>query len=204
MIPQCKNASVQSIRREVEWSWLAGIIDGEGNLNVQVRPGPNGKPYFRPKIRIANTDVRMIEKISRIYVEEGVVFFYSLHPQRGKDGTVWKTQLNIEVASQGSCRKILERVIPYLANKRSPAEALLALIVFVQKMPKGGNTLAVDYVNDPTFIGLRAEFEKEARWYSDPSTIARRAGEALSLPVIRSELTGDSEKPTETIGSAVL
>jgi len=182
MIPKCENLSVQSIRREVELSWLAGIIDGEGNLNVQVRPGPNGKPYFRPKIRINNTDVRMIEKISRIYACWNIVFFYSIHKQRGKNGEAYKTVMNIEIASQGSGRKLLEMVIPYLANKRSLAESLLDLIVFVQGMPKGGNTLAVDYVNNPTFVELKAEFDKEARWYSDPSEITRCAGKTLVLP----------------------
>lgn len=182
MIPQRKNASVQSIRREVDWSWLAGILDGEGNFNVQVRPGPNGKMYFRPKIRVANTDVRMIEKIADLYVAEGIVFFYSINDHHAKKHPGWKVQINIECASQGSGRKILERVIPYLANKKRLAEVLLDLIIFVQKMPKGGNTLAIDYVNDPTFIGLRAEFDKEARWYLDPSTITRRAGTVIAFP----------------------
>lgn len=191
---------MQEIRREVDLAWLAGIIDGEGNLTAQVRPGPNGKPYFRPKIRIANTDARMIRKVSEVYVREGVVFFYSAHPQRGKDGKVWKTQLNIEIASQGSGRKILEKVIPYLANKKRLAEALLHLILFVQGMPKGGNTLAIDYVSNAEFGRLLTEFREEARWYIDPSTIARRAGEAL--PVIRSGLMGDHERSAEMTGPA--
>lgn len=194
---------METIRREVEFAWLAGIIDGEGNLNVQVRPGRNGKIYFRPKIRVANTDVRMIEKISRIYAELGAISFYSAHKQRGKNGAVYKTQLNIEIASQGSCRKLLERIIPYLANKKHLAEVLLQLIIFVQGMPKGGNTKAIDYVNDPVFVDLHMQFKTEARWYSDPSTIARRAGVPLVLPVIRSDLIGDYEKPAEMIGSAL-
>lgn len=177
MLPKRENASVRSISREVEWSWFAGILDGEGNLNIQVRPGPNGKPYFRPKIRVANTDVRMTAKIADLYVNEGIVFFYSVHDHHKKKG--WKTQINIEVASQGSGRKILERVIPYLANKKQTAEVLLALIDFVQKQPKGGNTLAIDYVNDPEFIRLLAEFRCQASWYLDPSETTRRAGQRL-------------------------
>lgn len=202
MIPKCKNSSVQSIRRQVDWAWLAGIIDGEGNLNVQVRPGPNGKPYFRPKVRVANTDIRMIQKISEIYAEAGVVFFYSVHPQRGKNGAAYKTQMNIEVASQGSGAAVLEWIMPYLINKRRTAEALLALIRFVQRMPKGGNTLAVDYVSNPTFVALRAEFDKQARWYVDASTTSRRAGTPLVLPMIKSGLVGDNERPAEMTGLA--
>lgn len=181
MVPQSKNPEAESIRREVQWAWFAGIMDGEGNFNVQVRPGPNGKPYFRPKIRVANTDVRMIAKVADLFVDENLVFFFNLNnhnvrkfPGRGKG------QLNIEIASQGSGRKVLERIIPHLANKKRLAEILLDLICFVQQMPKGGNTLAIDYVNDPEFIRLRAEFDKEAKWYLDPSTTTRRARERLS------------------------
>jgi hypothetical protein len=173
---------MQSIRREVDWSWLAGIIDGEGNINVQVRPAStNGKLYFRPKIRIANTDVRMVQKIADLYVAEDVVFFYSIHKRNGaKDLPHWKTQINIEVASQGSVRKVIEKTLPYLANKQRLASVLLHLISFVQTMPKGGNTLAIDYVNDPRFVALRAQFDEEAKWYIDPSTTKRRAGDVLS------------------------
>ena len=179
-VPKSKNLGDESIRREVQWAWLAGIIDGEGNLNVQVRTAHNGKAYFRPKVRVANTDARMIAKIADLYVEENIVFFYNINDHHTRTHPGWKTQLNIEVASQGSGAKVLKGIIPHLANKRRLAELLLELIVFVQTMPKGGNTLSIDYVNNPIFMGLRAQFEEEAKWYVDPSTITRRAREKLS------------------------
>jgi hypothetical protein len=179
-VPQSENRDAEAISREVQWAWLAGIIDGEGNLNIQVRPGYNGKNYFRPKIRVANTDVRMIARISELYVAENIVFFYNINDHHVRKNPTWKCQINIEVASQGSGAKVLKRIIPHLVNKRRSAEIMLELITFVQKMPKGGNTLAYDYVNEPEFVRLRAEFEKEAKWYLDPSTITRRAREILS------------------------
>lgn len=173
---------METIRREVDWAWLAGIIDGEGNLNIQVREHwVNGKLYMRPKIRVTNTDVRMIKRISEIYVREGVVFFCSIHSQKpGPNGKPRKTKMNIEVASQGSCRKLLDGMMPYLTNKQRAAEIMLGLITFVQTQPKGGNTLSIRYVEDEQFKTLWAEWEAERLWYIDPSETTRRAGTVVS------------------------
>lgn len=179
MIPQSKNASLQSIRREVDFAWLAGIVDGEGNFVVSTKKAGNGKDYFMPKIRIANTDVRMIEKIAKIYVSEGYVFFYTINKRKRYNGN-WKDQLHIEIASQGTSKKLLESIIPYLVNKKKLAEIMLDLINFVKKMPKGGNTKSIDYVNDPTFKGMMAEYESEKKFYIDPSETKRQAGTICS------------------------
>lgn len=69
-IPKRKKAQVRSISREVDLAWLAGIIDGEGNLQATVqlkRCGAGGtrRPYFEPKLRVTNTDVRMVKKYPR-------------------------------------------------------------------------------------------------------------------------------------------
>jgi len=183
-VPQCKNLPLETIRREVDFAWLAGIIDGEGNLNIQVvEHCLNGKPYMRSKIRVANTDVRMVRKISEIYVREGLVFFTNIDRRKPKPGqNPVKTKINIEIASQGSSRKLLEMVIPYLANKRRQAETMLEVIKFVQTQPKGGNTLSIRYVDDPVFIRLMDEWRREFRWYIDPSETTRRARTVVSWP----------------------
>lgn len=172
---------MQTIRREVDWAWLAGILDGEGNLTVGIQNhSVNGKEYIRAKIRITNTDARMIKKISEIYASENVVFFTSIHKQKQVEGRSRRTKMNIEVSSQGSVRKVLELVIPYLANKRECAREMLDLIKFVQTQPKGGNTLSIRYVEDPVFIRHFEAFKREFRWYLDPSETTRRAGVPIS------------------------
>ena len=177
MLPQRENAQVRSISREVDLAWLAGIIDGEGNLNLMLKMASNGKPYMQVKVRVANTDVRMIQKIARIYVEMGIVFFYDIN---FKKKATWKNQLNITVSSQGSCRKVLEAILPYLANKQEAAASFLEVIKFVQGCPKGGNVSHFDYPNDPTFQKLLAEWNTKRAWHIDPSTTKRRAREIVS------------------------
>lgn len=177
MLPKCENVSVRSISREVDYAWLAGIIDGEGNLDVRLKVAGNGKSYLNCKIRIANTDLRMIRKISEIYHDMNAVFFYDVNHKRQHG---WKNQMNISVASQGSCLKVLEAVMPYLVNKRSVAEVMRDMIAYVRSCPKGGNSWSYDYVSTDTFQGMMDKLKLEKAWHIDPSTTARRARKVIT------------------------
>lgn len=176
--PKRETASVRPISRQVDYAWLAGILDGEGALALGIRTAQNGKPYLEAKIRVYNTDVRMIEKISRIYDESNVVFFYNLNRKRAEG---WKDQLGICVTSQGSCLKILEAVMPYLANKREIAEKMADVIRHVKSQPKGGGAVAKPYVGTDEFDRLLAEFETAKAHHIEASTTARCAGKVLEV-----------------------
>ena len=53
---------------ETDIAWLAGIIDGEGNLHVGRKTAKsNGRRYLDVKVRVSSTDMRMIKRISEIY-----------------------------------------------------------------------------------------------------------------------------------------
>jgi len=134
-LPKSENVQVRPISREGDFGWLAGIIDGEGNLDFSVQSKPSGQngsrnEYFCPKIRITNTDMRMIKRISEIYVSEKLVFFYALNSvKRYKDRKeTWKNQMEITVASQNSIAKLLHRLLPFLVNKQKIAELMLGTI----------------------------------------------------------------------------
>jgi hypothetical protein len=198
MLPQCDNAAAQSISREADWAWLAGIYDGEGCLSVELKMAGNGKMYVLVKVRVINTDVRMIQKCARIYKRENVVFYYNINKRRKPH---YKDQMAILVTSQGSCLKVLQGTLPHLANKQPMAEALIALIEFVKSFPKGGNTSSYDYINTETFAALMDRVSREKKFLIEPSTTTRRAGEVCSWegsPMIWSGLAGDSKRQAET------
>lgn len=175
MIPQCENSSLRSISREVDLAWLAGIVDGEGNLQFDMKKACNGKRYFCPKVRVSNTDVRMIKKIAEIYKENNIVFFYTIN-KRNRYNDKWKDQLHIEVASQGSVKKLLNLIIPFMVNKADVSRKMVNVIDFVMAQPKGGNTVCVDYANDDRFKKMYEEYETSRLFYVNPSTTTRRAG----------------------------
>lgn len=187
MLPKRENAQVRSISREVDLAWLAGIIDGEGNLDFSVQGKPCGdgrKDYLCPKVRITNTDMRMIRKISEIYVNENVVFFYAINAvnrYKNKKPT-WKNQMEITISAQNSVKKLLSMVLPYLVNKQVLAQKMIETIDWVQSQPMRGCNSAdkENYTAMPEFAVRIESMKQERAYYIDPSTTTRRAREVLS------------------------
>ena len=185
MLPQSENAEVRSISREADLAWLAGIIDGEGCIELTLKAAKNGKKYMMPKVRIYNTDIRMIEKVSLIYERHNLVFFYSLgnngekHSER--TGRKWKTQIGICIASQGTTAKLLGLILPYLGNKRKMAEIVIAMVDFLKQFPKGGNTIRYEYSEAEEFKRIWGHYLKEKAFFVDPSTTTRRASSRLMI-----------------------
>jgi hypothetical protein len=182
-IPQSENAQVRPISREVDLAWLAGIIDGEGNIHnsVQVK---DDNAYFVPKLRITNTDLRMIKKVSEIYVREDIVFFYALNSvkrYKNKKDT-WRNQMEITIASQGGIKKLLSLVLPYLVNKRRMAELMIETVKWVQAQPyRGRNSVeGKNYCQRSEFKRFHEEMKVEMAWHIDPSTTIRRARSVIS------------------------
>ena len=177
-LPQSENVSVRSISREVDLAWLAGILDGEGALSVGLtKHCENGLMYLDPKIRIYNTDIRMIQKVARIYSELNVVFFYNLNKKRADH---YKDQVGICVTSQGSCIKILDAVTQYLGNKQQIAIAMRDVVAYVKGQPKVGNGTRNNYAGHVEFIELMRVFEAARTFHIDPSTSRRKAREVIS------------------------
>lgn len=187
-LPQRENAQVQSTSREVDLAWLAGIIDGEGNLHALVQEKNSGEgrlKFLCPKVRITNTDVRMIQRISEIYVREGLTFFYALNTvsrYKNKKET-WRDQLEITIGSQHGVAKVLRLVMPYLVNKRGYASIFLELIEWVSEQPKRGRMSrdVCGYTDRPEFQVFLDRLANERKSLIDPSTTTRRAGEILKI-----------------------
>ena len=187
-VPQCENLQVRSISREGNFAWLAGIVDGEGNIDfsVQTKKTPKGvlNDYFVPKLRIMNTDMRMIKRISEIYVEENLVFFYHFsNVQRYKNKKdTWKNAMHITISSQGSIKKVLELILPYLCNKKRMAELLIEAIDWVQSQPYRGRMSAAgrNYTEFPEFAQHINRMKAERAFHIEPSTTIRKAREIIS------------------------
>ena len=163
---------------EAEIGWLAGMIDGAGNISCGLRENPNGAKYLDVKVRISGTDIRIIHHIGVIYQKFGLVFFNSL---MNKNIDKWKTGLNVEVSRQGSTLKLLRIMAPHLKGKHLVAESLIKVIKYVQSVPAAGNGTRRDYCEHDEFKRLYADYMREFAWYYDPSTTTRRAGEPISL-----------------------
>ena len=126
----------ETISRKIRWAWLAGIIDGEGSLeatwctrkNISKKTGEclitKG---FYCRIRIDNTDPRMIEKASIIYKENNIGFYYCTYKDN-RPNRRWA--ISITVQGKGNCKKVLLGILPYIYNKRDQVNKFLELIEY--------------------------------------------------------------------------
>lgn len=113
-----------------ELAWLAGIIDGEGCLQVNKAVGEDTKPGARICIDISSTTPIMIQRVSVIYKKLGLVFCYAFGRNKANNQF-----LRIMVAGQGSLEKLLQAVRPYLCNKLPQANLILEYITWRRMMP---------------------------------------------------------------------
>ena len=113
-------------QQERSLAWLAGIIDGEGSVSVQVYTLPDGRVRLTPFVGIVNSDVGILTECRSILAQIGVEFRTC-----GKPKTTGKFEgrldcVNIRIDGQKPVRKLLEAVGPYLKSvKRRNAETIL-------------------------------------------------------------------------------
>ena len=106
---------------ETETAYLAGILDGEGTIQVAMhREKKRGRPtYFRAEVYVTNTNMRLLEWIRQR-------FGGTIGRARRKDGKNWKPVYRLHFPS-GSIELLLQLVLPYLVVKQRLAELAIEL-----------------------------------------------------------------------------
>jgi len=107
---------------EGEWGYLAGIIDGDGSIGVQICTRT-----IRPIIIISNTDINFIKWISN----KLSVKYYPIKETKGYNK---KVLYEVTIAGYSKVYQILKHCLPYLKIKRKHAEIVLKMIEIRKKM----------------------------------------------------------------------
>lgn len=105
-------------QQERSLAWLAGILDGEGTVSVQVYTLPDGRIRITPFVSIVNTDAGILEECKRILTEIGVIFRDCVG---GKSKSGFESRLaitNMRIDGQKPVKKLLEILAPYLKSKK--------------------------------------------------------------------------------------
>jgi len=140
------------IRREVEIAWLAGIIDGEGTIDVALRKhynpkitNPNAK-CLEIQLTIVNTDHAIIERAEAILRKSNIKpIVYWL--KRSKNNKKCRDLGVIRITGFTKLKKAVILVLPYLVGfKKEQCSETLSLIDFRQSLPRtnGNGTLKHD------------------------------------------------------------
>lgn len=113
----------QQERFDLELSWLAGIIEGEGWISLSMIKSlkKSGKYYvaFSGNIGMTNTDFVIINKVEEIFNKLELKYRLQERPAHvGKDGSSRKAKKEISVYSKQYVIKLANSIYPYMVGEK--------------------------------------------------------------------------------------
>jgi hypothetical protein len=113
-------------QQERSLAWLAGILDGEGSISIQVYTLPDGRVRLTPFVSIVNCDVGILTGCREVLAEIGVYYRDCKKPMTTGQFNGSLFCQNIRCDGEKPVRKLIEAVVPYLRSvKRRNAETIL-------------------------------------------------------------------------------
>lgn len=155
-------------QQERSLAWLAGIIDGEGSISVQVYTLPDGRVRFTPYVCITNSDQGILDESIRIVRE------ITKNAKHGKarlvshSSSTNKPCFHIRLDGAPCCKLILEAVRPFLmSSKRKNADNVLAYIASrdrrLLQRDKAGHILRACYSREEVDLICAIRTHKRAK-----------------------------------------
>lgn len=116
-------------QQERSLAWLAGILDGEGSISVQVYNLPDKRVRLTPFVSVVNGDAGIIAECERIIAEIGSTPRVCKKPLSTGAVIGIIDCKNLRVDGQEPVKVLLERVMPYLKSaKKKNAKIVLKYI----------------------------------------------------------------------------
>lgn len=105
-------------QQERSLAWLAGILDGEGTVSIQVYTLPDGRIRITPFVAIVNTDEGILQGCREILEEIGVAYRNCKAPSSGHGFQGKLVCSNLRIDGQKPVKKLLEVIGEYLRSKK--------------------------------------------------------------------------------------
>ena len=113
----------QETATDIELSWLAGIIDGEGHIGISRMMSHRDKPTLNPRISIGNTNVLIISQVCKILDKIPISGHIEKRQKGGKDGEKnWKEAWVVQLSQIEKINAFLTKILPFLVGKKAQAE----------------------------------------------------------------------------------
>ncbi len=160
--------------------WLAGIIEGEGYMFLCRRSSKRNREMhnnfgalsFATRIGVGNTDVGIIKKMSEIFIDLGIRFYYSLHNNKYPGA---KQYICINVMSYKSCLKLLDAITEKMSNsqKKLQANEMIKYIKYrLSKVAKRNEKGAIkEYSSMEEYKNIDEVFAKKIHDLKTPSIL---------------------------------
>ena len=107
---------------ETDKAYLAGIIDGEGSIGIQVssRRSPTESPRYFAYLMVSQSDKEFLERLQKKWGVGGVYGHQNASPRNSLSRTSYKWGMQSKQAAF-----VLEAVLPYLVMKKPQAGGAL-------------------------------------------------------------------------------
>lgn len=141
----------QGTLTDAEAGWLAGIIDGEGSITLNVRrkswKGWNGVGVDL-QIMLVNTDAGIIHKavslVEKLIGSPPHLFEQKTRDLYRQDGSAYrnagKSLLHMSIAKMSHIKAIIEAIEPHLAGEKKARAALVHRFIVRRMARKGEHT----------------------------------------------------------------
>ena len=104
---------------EVDLSWLAGIIDGEGHIGIISNKRNGCKDVLTPVVTITNSNVLILQKCLEILEKIDVKYYY--HSPRN---SINRPLMRIRVSSRKSLQTLSDKIKPFLEGKKDMLQCI--------------------------------------------------------------------------------
>lgn len=111
---------------DIEMSWLAGILDGEGSIGISRMMSHRKNPTLTPRISIGNTNMDIINHVVDILKRIPITMF--VEKRQKVNNKNWKQASVIQISHISGVKSLLDKVTPFLIGKKSQAELLLSFV----------------------------------------------------------------------------
>lgn len=99
----------------VDWSYVAGLFDHRGNLNII---NVNGKEYIQ--LRLYSKDKETLEEIKK-FLECGNIY----HKELSKKNKNWSDRFELTITTKEDIYIVLTQILPFLVRKKKEIETIL-------------------------------------------------------------------------------
>lgn len=149
MTPDCYLPNI------TDWAWLAGIIEGEGNVSVCRHHGTSHTPHFY--LRVSNCEMAMLEECMRITgVGRIAKRKRKINPEKHRDCHYW------EVRKYDAAR-VLAMIYPYMITKRRQARNFMTLSLHIRRNNRRRLTEKVKRYRSK-LVGETTDLNKRGNW----------------------------------------
>jgi hypothetical protein len=102
-----------------ERAYIAAVIDGDGTISINKVKRRHKTPQYRPKVRVVNTDIRLIEYFTRLIGRNN--FYVCYRKPRPSRQPTFEIQFK-----ESLIPFLLEQIKEYLVIKKKQAELVIA------------------------------------------------------------------------------